>query len=70
MGLDQDREAVEKLSKGFATEIKERRLIVMNGNFANIENTAQENGFEKVDGILFDLGMSSDQFESGRVFLL
>lgn len=68
LGLDQDREAVEKLSKKFATEIKERRLIIMKGNFINIENIAQENGFGKVDGILFDLGMSSDQFESGRGF--
>lgn len=68
LGLDQDQEAVEKLRKRFETEIEERKLVVMKGNFINIENMAQETGFGKVDGILFDLGMSSDQFESGRGF--
>lgn len=68
LGLDQDQEAIEKLGKKFEEEIKQGRLIVMTGNFMNIGNIARENGFEKVDGILFDLGMSSDQFESGRGF--
>ncbi len=68
LGLDQDQEAVERLRQRFETEINERRLIVMKGNFMNIGNIAQDNGFEKVDGALFDLGMSSDQFESNRGF--
>ncbi|MDZ7587062.1 MAG: 16S rRNA (cytosine(1402)-N(4))-methyltransferase, partial [Patescibacteria group bacterium] len=68
LGLDQDQEAVERLRQRFETEINERRLIVMKGNFMNIGNIAQDNGFEKVDGVLFDLGMSSDQFESNRGF--
>lgn len=68
LGLDQDQEAIERLRKRFEAEIEEGRLVVMKGNFINIGNIAQANGFEKVGGILFDLGMSSDQFESGRGF--
>lgn len=68
LGLDQDQEAVERLIKRFETEIEERKLVVMKGNFINIGNIASENSFGKVNGILFDLGMSSDQFESGRGF--
>jgi 16S rRNA (cytosine1402-N4)-methyltransferase len=68
LGLDQDEEAIERLKKRFETYIEEGKLTLMKGNFIHIGNTAQDNGFEKVDGILFDLGMSSDQFESGRGF--
>jgi 16S rRNA (cytosine1402-N4)-methyltransferase len=37
---------------------------VVRGNFADIGRIARENGFEKVDGILFDLGVSSHQLET------
>ncbi|MBI5356119.1 16S rRNA (cytosine(1402)-N(4))-methyltransferase RsmH [Candidatus Collierbacteria bacterium] len=68
LGLDRDEEAIKRLRKRFEIEIEEGRLIVMKGNFINMENIAKENEFDKVDGIIFDLGMSSDQFESGRGF--
>jgi len=34
------------------------------GNFRDIETIAQENGFEAVDGILLDLGVSSHQLDT------
>lgn len=34
------------------------------GNFRDIEKIAKENGFERVDGVLFDLGVSSMQLDS------
>lgn len=34
------------------------------GNFVNIGDIAREHGFTKVDGILFDLGVSSHQIEA------
>lgn len=37
---------------------------VVQGNFADIGKIAKENGFEEVDGILFDLGVSSHQLET------
>ncbi|OGG13682.1 16S rRNA (cytosine(1402)-N(4))-methyltransferase [Candidatus Gottesmanbacteria bacterium RIFCSPHIGHO2_01_FULL_46_14] len=36
----------------------------VHGNFRDIEKIAKENGFESVDGILFDLGVSSMQLDS------
>ncbi len=43
--------------------------LLVQGNFKDIDKIAQKHGFEKVDGILFDLGMSSWQIEkSGRGF--
>lgn len=35
------------------------------GNFRNIEKIAKEHGFNEVDGILFDLGVSSHQLDTG-----
>ncbi|HUW24308.1 MAG TPA: 16S rRNA (cytosine(1402)-N(4))-methyltransferase RsmH [Patescibacteria group bacterium] len=37
---------------------------VVRGNFADIGKLARENGFERVNGILFDLGVSSHQLEA------
>jgi 16S rRNA (cytosine1402-N4)-methyltransferase len=37
---------------------------VVHGNFRNIVKIAKENGFNEVDGILFDLGVSSHQLDT------
>ncbi len=39
--------------------IQNERLILVNDSYANIEDILRENSFGPVDGILFDLGMSS-----------
>lgn len=45
------------------------RLILAEGNFANLKNIVEKNKFGSVSGILFDLGMSSWHLEeSGRGF--
>ena len=45
------------------------RLVLIQDNFANLKEIAQKNRFNKVDGILMDLGMSSWHLEeSGRGF--
>jgi len=36
----------------------------VHGNFRNIEKIAKEHGFDTVDGILFDLGVSSHQLDT------
>ncbi len=36
----------------------------VHGNFRDIERIAKENGFDNVDGILFDLGVSSHQLDT------
>ncbi len=37
------------------------RLIPCRGNFRDLARLAREHGFDQVDGVLFDLGLSSDQ---------
>jgi 16S rRNA (cytosine1402-N4)-methyltransferase len=73
LGIDQDPEAIVRFEQNgqFAKAKTQKDIQVVKGNFKDIEKIAQENGFEKVAGILFDLGLSSDQLDvSGRGFTL
>jgi 16S rRNA (cytosine1402-N4)-methyltransferase len=46
-----------------------RKVILIHSNYAAMEQVLNESGYEKVDGILLDLGLSSYQIEeSGRGF--
>ncbi len=58
LALDRDPQAVEYLKKR-----KLGNLILVNGNFAHINSIAVKFGFQKVSGIIFDLGVSSHQLE-------
>lgn len=45
------------------------RLILINDSYSNLKNIVEQNSFKPVNGILFDLGLSSWHFEeSGRGF--
>lgn len=69
MGIDQDEDALESVKQTHSAEIQTGKLKVVKGNFSNIVSLATENGFEKVDGILLDIGVSSYQIDaSGRGF--
>jgi len=61
LGIDWDAQALR--------QIKEKRLILVHENFANLKNIAADLKFHPVHGILFDLGFSSNQLEQrGRGF--
>ncbi|PJC76097.1 16S rRNA (cytosine(1402)-N(4))-methyltransferase [Candidatus Shapirobacteria bacterium CG_4_8_14_3_um_filter_39_11] len=65
LGIDQDPEALSYASirlKQACPGLTPPKFA--KGNFVNLAKLAEENGFEKVDGVLFDLGVSSHQFES------
>lgn len=66
LGIDQDRDAIDFVE----SKVKiGKELFIAQGNFGDIADIAKKNGFENVDGILFDLGMSSHQIDrSGRGF--
>lgn len=59
--IDQDDEAIT-YSKAKLSKIRSNFKIVKS-NFRSIKNVLSELGIEKVDGILFDLGVSSPQFD-------
>jgi len=63
LGIDQDPEAVSYASERLACPGLTPPQFAK-GNFCNLSKLAKDNGFEKVDGILFDLGVSSHQLES------
>src|SRR5689334_4815385 len=62
LGIDQDQEAIDYVS----SQIENPNLILKKGNFKNVAEIARENGFGKVAGILFDLGVSSHQIDSSE----
>ncbi len=62
LGIDTDNESLKRIKP---TE----RLVLINGNFKDLKTIAGENNFVKVNGVLFDLGLSSWQLdESGKGF--
>ncbi len=67
--LDWDSETIGRLQKKFNEERVSSRVILVNDNFANLKKIVKEKNFSPINGILLDLGMSSDQLEgSGRGF--
>lgn len=66
LGIDQDQDAIDFLKGEF---VGEENLTLVHGNFSDIKELAEKNGFGKVEGIIFDLGLSSYQIDdSGRGF--
>lgn len=64
LGIEWDSELYEKLQLQ-----KLERLVLVNDSYVNLKNIAEKQGFEKVDGVLLDLGFSSWHIEdSGRGF--
>ncbi len=57
LGIDADEDAVNRV------ELQDN-LLVVHGNFREIVNIAQQNGFDQVSGILMDLGVSSFQLDT------
>jgi 16S rRNA (cytosine1402-N4)-methyltransferase len=67
VGIDQDEEALSE-ARGALEAFGERARLV-HGNFVRLPDILKSLGIEKVDGILFDLGVSSMQFDRpGRGF--
>jgi len=67
LGIDQDPEALSYASerlKMACPGLTPPKFV--QANFAEIDKVAREFGFEKVDGILFDLGVSSHQLETSH----
>jgi len=67
LGIDADPEAIKVAKERFRSYGS--NAILVNENFRYLENICSRYGFRPVNGIIFDLGMSSLQLEaSGRGF--
>jgi 16S rRNA (cytosine1402-N4)-methyltransferase len=62
LGLDQDVEALERADRKLKPFRGSYRLV--HGNLADLEQFCKELGVGPADGILFDLGVSSNQLDS------
>jgi 16S rRNA (cytosine1402-N4)-methyltransferase len=59
LGLDADPEAAEMARRRLARFGDD--VAIVNANFRSVDAVARERGFEPVNGVLFDLGLSSHQ---------
>ncbi|HSW98052.1 MAG TPA: 16S rRNA (cytosine(1402)-N(4))-methyltransferase RsmH [Candidatus Saccharimonadales bacterium] len=63
LGIDADSDAIDNIRLRITNYELKKQLTVFRGNFRDISSIAEETGFIQVAGILFDLGVSSYQFD-------
>jgi len=64
VGIDADGDAVEAGREAFRGE----PMTLVQANFASLETVLEDLGMDRVDGVLWDLGLSSDQLVARRGF--
>ena len=64
IAIDRDAEAIRE-AEGHLSE-HSGRVTFLHGNFGDISGILDANGAGKVDGMLFDLGVSSPQLDNGQ----
>jgi 16S rRNA (cytosine1402-N4)-methyltransferase len=62
LGIDWDDTQVAKNKAKF----EGKNVTFAVGNYADVEQIAKDNGFDQVDGVLFDLGLSMIQLSEGE----
>ncbi len=63
LAFEVDQSAIEFASKRLATYLDLGQLRIVKANFREIDTKIQENGWNSVDGILYDLGLSTFQLK-------
>jgi 16S rRNA (cytosine1402-N4)-methyltransferase len=64
IGIDRDPAAIDVATHRFKKEIDSGQLLLVQARFSELANVLQDLGREKVDGILMDFGVSSEQLLS------
>ncbi len=67
IGIEWDQEIAARATQEFANSLYANNLTVVNDSYVNMEAIAERLGITP-DGILFDLGLSSWHYDSGRGF--
>ena len=66
LGFDVSLEGLKRATKRITDLGLEKNFIGVCGNFKDIDTLAKENGFNTVDGVLYDLGYSSYELDEGN----
>lgn len=61
--FDQDQTAIEYNQKALDNQLQSGKLTLVKDNFRNIKKRLNELGVSKIDGAVYDLGVSSPQFD-------
>ena len=64
IGIDRDPTAMEAAKKRLARHM--RKVTLVHGNFENLDTILDDLGIDRVDGMLFDLGVSSPQLDDAE----
>ncbi len=62
IGIDRDGDAIQNAKN----VINDERLLIYRDNFSNIADAVSYYGYEKIDGMLIDLGVSSYQLDTAE----
>ena len=69
LGIEINENALKRAEKRIKEEGLEEKFTGVSGNFKNLEEIANKYGFNKVNGIIYDLGYSSYELEEGGLGL-
>ncbi|MBB1078533.1 16S rRNA (cytosine(1402)-N(4))-methyltransferase RsmH [Limosilactobacillus sp. STM2_1] len=64
--FDQDQTAIEYNKKNLKSAINQQRLTLIEDNFRNLRTALSDHHISRVDGVLYDLGVSSPQFDDAK----
>lgn len=64
--FDQDQTAIAYNQEHLKTEINANKVVLVQNNFRNLRTALNEVGVQNIDGIVYDLGVSSPQFDDGQ----
>ena len=64
--FDQDEKAIKHASAFLEKEVNEGKVTFIRSNFRHLQEKLAEHGVTVIDGILYDLGVSSPQLDEGE----